>query len=75
MSEIEKTTKDASIRGQMNLMFATMRMLATVLELAPDNQMAREAIASSAESVWAQSVLLHHIVQEYVTALKQSSET
>ncbi len=75
MSEIEKTTKDASIRGQMNLMFATMRMLASVLELAPDNQMAREAIASSAESVWAQSVLLHHIVQEYVTALKQSSET
>lgn len=71
MSEIEKTTKDASIRGQMNLMFATMRMLATVLELAPDNQMARETIASTAESIWAQSAVLHHIVQEYVTALKQ----
>ena len=70
MSELESSIKISTIRGQMNLIFASMKMLTSILELALENQMARDAISTTAESVWAQSVVLHHDVQEYLSALR-----
>ena len=70
MSELESSIKVDSIRGQMNLIFASMKMLTSILELAPENQMAREAISATAESVWAQSAVLHNDVQNYLAALR-----
>ncbi len=66
MSEVENTANKNNIRGQLNLVFASMKMLATILDLTANNQMAREAAATMAESIWKQSSMLQHDVGKYL---------
>ena len=74
MSEtMNKISKD-SIRGQMNLLFAMMKFLSTVLDLALENQMACDTINSTAEAVFEQAAVLYRDVSEYTTELSRNTE-
>ena len=73
MSEIENTTNKNNIRGQLNLVFASMKMLSTILDLASNNPMAQEVAATMADSISKQSSVLNSDVRQYINKLCGSS--
>ncbi len=73
MSEIENTTNKNNIRGQLNLVFASMKMLSTILDLASNNPMAQEVAATMADSISKQSSALNSDVRQYINKLCGSS--
>ena len=69
MSELMNDVSKESIRSQMNLIFAMMRFLATVLDLAQNNEMVRSTLNSMSEGVLEQAAVLFRDVGEYITKL------
>ena len=69
MSELMNTVSKDNIRSQMNLLFSMMRFLATILDLALDNQMACDTVSITAEGILKQATLLYRDVGTYVAAL------
>ena len=73
MSEIENTTNKDNIRGQLNLVFALMKTLSTILDLASNNPMAREVATTMADSITKQSSALNSDVKQYIDGLSETS--
>ena len=69
MSEMMNDVSKENIRSQMNLIFAMMRFLATVLDLAQNNEMVRSTLNSMSEGVLEQAAVLFRDVGEYVAHL------
>ena len=70
---MNKLTKD-NIRSQLNLIFAMMRFLSTIMDMAIDNDMVRETLTGTAEGIFNQAAVLYRDVDEYVTALPENKE-
>jgi len=74
MSELmNKLTKD-NIRSQLNLIFAMMRFLATIMDMAADNSMVRKTVSGTAEGIFNQAAILFRDVSEYIAALPDREE-
>ena len=71
MSETRNENCKEGIRTQLNLIFAMMRLLATILDMAPDNEMACATIISMAQGVSEQADVLCHDVGNYISELAE----
>ena len=69
MSETRNELTKGNIRCQMNLIFAMMRFLTTILDMAPDNVMVCETLASMAQGIYEQADILRRDVGSYILAL------
>ena len=72
MSELMNDVSKENIRSQMNLIFTMMRFLATVLDLAQNNEMVRSTLNSMSEGVLEQAAVLFRDVGEYVAQLSET---
>ena len=63
MPEMQSSAK-ADIRSQLNLIFATMKLLSATLDI--DNASAKEAVAATADCVNTLSAVLSQCVKEYL---------
>lgn len=71
MSELRNNVCKDGIRTQLNLIYAMMRFLTTVLDMAPDNEMVCETLASMAQGVSEQADVLRRDVGSYILALSE----
>lgn len=71
MSEMRNDICKSSIRSQLNLIFAMMRLLATILDMAPENEMVCETLVSMAKGVSEQADVLCNDVGSYISALSE----
>ena len=69
MSELQNDISKGSIRTQMNLIFSMMRLLATILNMAHDSQMARDTLDTTAEGIFEQAAILYHDVKDYISVV------
>lgn len=53
----------------MNLVYAMMRLLATILDLAQSSQIACDTLDSTAEGIFEQSAILYRDIKEYTSAV------
>ena len=65
MSDLMNRISKESIRGQMNLLYAMLKFLSTILDLALENPMACDTVNSTAEAVFEQAAVLYRDVSEY----------
>ena len=72
MPELMNNISKMSIRGEANLIFAMMKFMVTVLDMAIDNPIVRETLICMVESISEQANTLMHDVEEYVTTLSCS---
>ena len=69
MSEMKNDVCKGNIRTQMNLIFAMMRLLATILDLAIDIQMVCDTLDTTVEGIIEQTAILYRDVKEYISAV------
>ena len=69
MSELMNDISKGNIRTQMNLIFAMMRLLATILDMAQNSQMACDTLDSTAEGILEQSAILFRDIKKYTSAV------
>ena len=69
MSEAKSELSKGNIRCQMNLIFTMMRFLATILNMASDNEMVCETLTSIAKGIVEQADILCNNVDSYISAL------
>ena len=74
MSETRNDISKANIRSQLNLIYASMKLLSALLELAMDNALARKTLVSMAESVCEQTAALYRDVVLYATSFADEAE-
>ena len=73
MLETRNEVSKLNIRGQLNLIFAMMKLLASILNLVQDNKVARETLCKTAEGVLEQATILYHDIGKY-TAYASNAE-
>ena len=69
MSGMQNDIRKGSIRTQMNLIFSMMRLLATILDLAINSQIACDTLDTTAEGVLEQAAILYRDVKDYISAV------
>ena len=69
MSEMMNDISKGGIRTQMNLIFAMMRLLATILDMAQSSQIACDTLDSTAEGIFEQAAILFCDVKDYTSAV------
>ena len=69
MSEMMNDISKGGIRTQMNLIFAMMRLLATILDMAQNSQIACDTLDSTAEGIFEQAAILFRDVKDYTSAV------
>ena len=69
MSELKNDVSKSNIRTQMNLIFAMMRLLATILDLAIDSQMVCDTLDTTVEGIIEQTAILYRDVKEYTSVV------
>ena len=69
MSETRNEISKMSIRGELNLIFAMSKLIVSILDAAPDNKIACDALRSTAESIFNQAAYLYGKVSEYTEGL------
>lgn len=57
------------IRTQMNLIFAMMRLLATILNMAKSSQLACDTLDTTAESIFEQAAILYRDIRDYTSSI------
>lgn len=72
MSELQNKLDKTCIRGQLNLVYSMMKLLATILDLAADNEMARKVLADTANSLFQQNAILTHDICKYTEKLGET---
>lgn len=72
MSELKNDISKGCIRTQMNLIFAMMRLMATILDMAMNNKIACDTLDSTAEGVFEQAAILFRDIKEYTSAISES---
>ena len=65
MMEIKINDAKDDIRATMNLLYAVMRFISMLLDLAPDNQQAQETLVGTASSLFQQCAVLFHDISAY----------
>ena len=69
MSEIQNEVTKTNIRSQLNLIYAMSRLLTTILDMASDNQIAREMLLKVGEGVFEQAAVLCRDIGQYTSAV------
>ena len=69
MSETMNDISKGSIRTQMNLIYAMMRLLATILDMAQSSQVACDTLDSTAEGIFEQAAILYGDIKNYTSAI------
>ena len=69
MSEMLNDISKGGIRTQMNLIFAMMRFLATILDMAQNSQVACDTLDSTAEGIFEQAAILYRDIKDYTSAV------
>ena len=69
MTAFMNDVKKDGIRCEMNLIFSLMRLLSTILDMAPNSEPARSTANSVADRIWEQAAALRFEVDQYITAL------
>ncbi len=72
MSEIRNEVSKLNIRGELNLIFAMSKLIVSILDAAPDNTIACDALRSTAESILNQAAYLYGKVSEYTGDLHET---
>lgn len=69
MLQMKNDASKGNIRTQMNLIFAMMRLLATILDLAIDSQMVCDTLDTTVEGIIEQTAILYRDVKEYTSVV------
>ena len=75
MTELTNNLSKGNIRSQLNLIFAMMRLMSSVLDVAPDNVMVRDTLESMSGHVWEAAAVLKLDIGDYLNALGERTET
>ena len=70
MTEVSSNLSKVMIRSQLRMINTMMRLMSSVLDMAPDNVMVRETLESMSEHVWEASAVLKLDVGKYLTAIR-----
>ena len=71
MPEVRNEISKLNIRGQLNLIYAMSKLLASILNLVQDNKIARDTLRKTAEGMLEQVTILYHDIGSY-TSLSNS---
>ena len=72
MPEMRNEISKLNIRGQLNLIYAMSKLLVSILDMAPDSQVARDTLNKTAEGVFEQASILFRDIGEYTSAVADS---
>ena len=65
MPEIRNEVSKLNIRGQLNLIYAMMKLLASILNMVQDNKVARDTLCKTAEGLLEQATILYNDIGKY----------
>ena len=68
MPEIRNEVSKLNIRGQLNLIYAMMKLLASILNMVQDNKVARDTLCKTAEGLLEQASILYRDIGKYTAA-------
>ena len=68
MPEIRNEVSKLNIRGQLNLIYAMMKLLASILNMVQDNKVARDTLCKTAEGLLEQATILCRDIGKYTAA-------
>lgn len=74
MSELMSRISKENIRGKMNLLFTLMKFISMLLDMASDNQMARETLTDTASGLFEQTAVLFHDISAYAEMAAKDDE-
>ena len=74
MSELMNKVTQDNVRAELNLVYAMMRFLATILSMASDSQLARDTLVSTAEGILEQAAILYRDIGNYASAVADDTE-
>lgn len=69
MSELQNSVNKLSIRGELNLLYAVSKMIATILDMAETNKVASDTLRSAADTLLDQAARLYSEIDTYTTEL------
>lgn len=72
MSKLHNEIRKDVIRSQLNLIYAMSRLLVTILDMAPDNEIARETLLKVSEGVYEQAAVLYRDMETYTSAVSET---
>ncbi len=67
MPEVRNEVSKLNIRGQLNLIYAMSRLLASILNLVQDNRVARDTLCKTAEGMLEQVTILYRDIGRYTS--------
>ena len=67
MPEVRNEVSELNIRGQLNLIYAMSRLLASILNLVQDNRVARDTLCKTAEGMLEQVTILYRDIGRYTS--------
>ena len=65
MPEIRNEVSKLNIRGQLNLIYAMSKLMASILNLVQDNKVARDTLCKTAEGMLEQMIILYRDIGNY----------
>ena len=65
MPEVRNEVSKLNIRGQLNLIYAMSKLLASILNLVQDNKIARDTLRKTAEGMLEQMTILYCDIGNY----------
>ncbi len=74
MSELKNDVSKGCIRTQMNLIYAMMRLLASVLDLAIDSELVCDTLSKTAEGIFEQAAILYRDIEDYTAAITDNRQ-
>ena len=66
MPEVKNEVSKLNIRGQLNLIYAMSKLLASILNLVQDNKVARDTLLKTAEGMLEQVTILYSDIGKYI---------
>ena len=66
MPEVKNEVSKLNIRGQLNLIYAMSKLLASILNLVQDNKVARDTLLKTAEGMLEQVTILYRDIGNYI---------
>lgn len=66
MPEVRNEASKLNIRGQLNLIYAMSKLLASILNLVQDNKVARDTLLKTADGMLEQVIILYRDIGNYI---------
>lgn len=71
MPEVRNEVSKLNIRGQLNLIYAMSRLMASILNLVQDNKVARDTLCKTAEGMLEQMNILYRDIGNYTAVTSE----